>query len=413
MRTADARQSGGFGLEPEQTTGANPLMLVHRLLRGRYAWAIALSVVLGAPLAWLGYRSKTPMFTSEAIVRIAPTQSPILFQTEQNEAIPYFDQYVSSQAARMSSEETLRMALAREGMETAGWEGGNIGLVALRRSVSVQAPARAGMLRLTVSHPTPNAAQVACRSILSVYMDFYDQDSRNVFSEQKRALEDRIALREAERGRALQSVQDIATRRGTEQLQPRIDSLSREVADLDIRLAQIRAALTVRGVAVDSGATEPSTSSEATRSPGTDQPEGSVQASPPDWTPETVPVDVLAQGDAELADLLRVRQRLVAEIEVFTSQFSPRHLEVRTRQSELERTERLIEQRVAFLRGRWGQGPDLAAATTDDLRLQFRQAMEQRDELFASLSELAGDQRRLQDARDRAARAEADRLEAA
>lgn len=75
MQTFDARSGDQVVLDTDAgAAAANPLVLAHRLLRGRYAWAAGLGVALGAPLAWLGYTSKQPMFTSEGVVEILPTQ---------------------------------------------------------------------------------------------------------------------------------------------------------------------------------------------------------------------------------------------------------------------------------------------------------------------------------------------------
>ncbi|MEZ6234240.1 MAG: hypothetical protein R3B68_08625 [Phycisphaerales bacterium] len=344
----------------------NPLLLVHRLLRGRYWWAIGLSVVLGGPLAWLGYRSKTPMYTSEAIVRIAPTQSPILFQTEQNEAIPYFDQYVSSQAALMGNEQTLRSALAAEGVEEAGWEGGNRGLVALRRAVSVQAPARAGMLRLTVSHRDPAAAQAACAAILAVYRNSYDQDTRTVFIQQKQALAERIRLRAIERDGALETVQEIARLQGTEHLQPQIDSLSRELVVLEIRLAQLKAELAVRGVDVDIDPAQGERMGRRRLAECRREPTGSpIRGRPHPTGPPRRSRWRCSPRSTRSSPSCCESGGLVTEIEAFTEPVLEPAPRGRTREAEAERTDGPDRAARGVPSSTWGQGPDLASATNE------------------------------------------------
>ena len=60
---------------------ANPLLLIHRLLTGRYHWAILLGMVLAMAGAAVAYKSIKLVYTSTGLVRILPYLPRILYTT--------------------------------------------------------------------------------------------------------------------------------------------------------------------------------------------------------------------------------------------------------------------------------------------------------------------------------------------
>lgn len=372
---------------------ANPLMLAHRLLRGRYVVAVVLSALLAAPLAYLGYRSKTPMFTSQGVVAIAPTQQQILFQTEVSEAIPFFDQYVERQSALLGSQRVFSSALEDQRVRAAGWPQGSAGLGAMAGAVQVTVPRRSGMIVLSVAHRSPEAAQAACDAILTAYERFHHDEATAEFARTEAALNDRAQQMANSLKLARELIRSKAEIYGTEDLQPIIDGLNREVLALDVQIGQIESELASRGEAEDP-------------SPTAVAPEPAID--PADLTPE-----MLAARDEELATLIRTRDQLKAEIEAFTAQFSPRHMEVTTRQQRLATTERLIAIRAESLRTNWQTAGSTELATATELRLRLRQTRSQRAKLFERMRGMAADLTSILAWQADAQRYESDRQEAA
>lgn len=392
MQTFDANNpdqnllSGGMG---GSDAHLNPLLLAHRLLRGRYLWAAGLGVLLAIPLAYYGYRSKTPMFTSQGVVAIAPTQRQILFQTEVSEAIPFFDQYVERQAAILGSQRVFSKALEEPRVVETGWPLGSAGLGSLAGAVEVDIPRRSGMIVLSVSHRSANAAQAACDAILKSYEVMHKEEATAEFTQTERVINDRILQLSGEIDRARSLIRNKAELHGTEDLQPIIDGLNREVLSLDVLIAQFESELATRG-------------------------ELDVPDAPPaePVDPSTLTPEMLAARDEQLTDLLTRRDQLVAEIDAYSTQYSPRHMEVTSRQGQLATVERLIHSRAQTVRDNWATLGSTAMASADELRLRLAQCTSQRASLFARMSSLATDMSAILNWQSAAARSESDRQEA-
>ncbi|MEZ6164263.1 MAG: hypothetical protein R3B67_07485 [Phycisphaerales bacterium] len=90
---------------------ANPLMLIHRSLRGRYVLTIVLAIVFGALGGTLGYLSRQPLYKSTGVVRIQPSLPKVLYETEQSTAPRMFASLVNSHAQFITNVEVVRLAM--------------------------------------------------------------------------------------------------------------------------------------------------------------------------------------------------------------------------------------------------------------------------------------------------------------
>lgn len=400
MQTVDSRGpdelflSGGSGPGEPQ---ASPLRLAHQLLRGRYVWAAVLGGALAIPLSLVGYRSKTPVYSSEGVVAIAPTQRQILYQTAENEAIPFFDQYVERQAALLGSQRVFQSALDDPRLRAAGWSAATEGLKAMSDAVSVSIPRRSGMIYLRVSHPSAERARVACQAILDSYEELHRYAAESEFRATEQALLQLQRNRQSDWQASRASIRAIAERHGTENLQPMIDGLNRELLSLDFEMARIESALTSRGEPLQ-------------REPPPVAPDpGAVPA----MAPAGLSLEMLAAHDAELAALLQRRDQLVAEITAYTAQFSARHREVTSRQGQLVTIENLVLVREAAVRSNWTTPVVTALSPSSELRVRLAECASQRAKLFERLRSMAADQSQMLAEQARAEKAEADRQEAA
>ena len=93
--------------------GQNPLVMIHECLRGRYLLAFALMVVGGLMGAAVGWKLSPPIFATTAQIQIKPILPRILYQNEQNEAIPRFDAFVESQLSLIRSNRVIDAAMQR------------------------------------------------------------------------------------------------------------------------------------------------------------------------------------------------------------------------------------------------------------------------------------------------------------
>jgi len=90
-------------LPPAEQQVENPLLMVHRRLRGRYPLAIALAILFAIPGAYVGWNLKKPKYLSTGIIRVAPTLQPILYhESPENEVPPMFDAFVEEKHSAKS-----------------------------------------------------------------------------------------------------------------------------------------------------------------------------------------------------------------------------------------------------------------------------------------------------------------------
>ena len=82
---------GATGSHP----AANPLLLIHQLLRGRYVYAILVGLVLAAIGVGISLKTIKSIYTSTAEIRILPYLPRILYKTSQNSSMPMFSAYVA------------------------------------------------------------------------------------------------------------------------------------------------------------------------------------------------------------------------------------------------------------------------------------------------------------------------------
>src|SRR5687767_8238137 len=79
--------------------GESPFVIfqkVHRLLRGRYRYAIGFGALGALAGALAGYMATKPKYESVGLIHIRPMQHVILYQTPENQINPMFNSYVQT-----------------------------------------------------------------------------------------------------------------------------------------------------------------------------------------------------------------------------------------------------------------------------------------------------------------------------
>src|ERR1700742_1564116 len=88
---------------PVAPAAANPLMMVHRLLAGRYIWATLLGIALACLGGTIAYLFVKPTYQSIGLIEVKPVLGRILYSNEQNGVMPMFDAFVETQASLLRS----------------------------------------------------------------------------------------------------------------------------------------------------------------------------------------------------------------------------------------------------------------------------------------------------------------------
>ena len=221
----------------EGDSGPNPILMVHRALRGRYLIAALLGAVFAVPGGILGFVVTSPTYTSNAVLEASPTLPALLYENELNQSMPAFDAFVAQQATSLRSERVLLRAIDSEELRATGWQRGADGLIRLRDSLSVQTPRRSNQVVVSVSDGTAETARLAAKAVLDSYETIRREYELLTFGERERQLEDlrdEYQRQRDERSRlALDRALNVA---GTEDLElaqrQRLERLSRIEADI-------------------------------------------------------------------------------------------------------------------------------------------------------------------------------------
>lgn len=309
---SDARNAEMFG---EPAPGPNPLLIVHRALRGRYLLAGILALLLAVPGAVVGYVLIPPTYTSRAVLEAAPTLPALLYENELNENLPAFESFVVQQATSLSSERVLSNALRSTDLRQTGWPTGAAGLVRLRKSLTIDTPRRGNQIFISVTDEDPEVARVAAKAVIESYTAIRSEYEATTFGEREQRLErlrDQYLRERDEKNRiALERALSVAE---TEDLQAAQTQRLGSLADLDVELAGARrelARLTGEGPIIDG-----------------DQPE-----------------------DQELALLVNDQRRLGRQRNILLQTLTPEHREVRSVEAEIRATDAAIAAREAELAG--------------------------------------------------------------
>jgi len=169
----------------------NPLLLIHNLLRGRYIIAGVLGCVLGLAGAVGGYMAKPLNYESHALIRVAPVLPKILYESEENSALPMFDAFVQTQVSLMTSRRVVEMAI-----QSPTWKdvGGTYSLEAIgkfNQNLRVSHPRNSQLIEVAYTDVAPRRAQAAVKSLVNAYMSIYGESDLVTDTQRLQVLEER------------------------------------------------------------------------------------------------------------------------------------------------------------------------------------------------------------------------------
>ena len=301
---------------------ANPLLVVHALLRGRYAWATALAVlgvVIGGPL---GYVLQKPEYKSEGVIQVQPyRQVPLESGTG---AMPGFEQFLQAQAALIGSKR-----VTAEAMVQPEWKAFGRGLkpaaeAEFQKSVAVTIPKSTSLIRVSFTDDDPRAAAAAVKAIITCYERFYDQSEKERVAKPMQLLSDERRKHTADLESSNQLVIDICA--DLRSVSPKDDYAHWRnwQYELERNLAQLRLAHKAA-------------------------PAGAAPATAPATQPTEVPIRALARADAMLAKLQSDRDDADRNARYLASKFGQNHQQVRDARLKVKLLDEDVAARVQEL----------------------------------------------------------------
>jgi Mrp family chromosome partitioning ATPase/uncharacterized protein involved in exopolysaccharide biosynthesis len=242
-----AQESGGELAPP----AVNPLLLAHQLLRGRYIWAILLSLIGGATGAYFGFRSGQVTYRSRGQIRVAPLIQKIIYDNEASGSLPMYDAFMEHQIALIRSQRVLGDALQDEKWKALGRDTGNADqtLLTFMRTLGVS---RAGeFICIDVVDRDPKAAMISVKAVVEAYWRLYSEDD----NESGKRRQEILQARETELTTTVANIRDriltIAKENGSDDLSDlckfklvQLNKLEASVQELQAILAGLSAAAT-------------------------------------------------------------------------------------------------------------------------------------------------------------------------
>lgn len=207
-------------------------------------WLIlAVAILLAAaaiPPIWMFV---VPTFRSRAVIEVSPVVSRIVYKTDQNGTIPFYDSFLNTQVSTIQSPKILQRVLDRKSVQQTAWyTAGSANRPALERlmeSLSVRPRPRTHLIDVSLSAENAKDAKLIVDSVVDEYIRYVTEISRE---DQTRLLETLRSQRDARRQRIVDLVQrqqDLARDINTmdsdalrSQLSVNLSELESEQADL-------------------------------------------------------------------------------------------------------------------------------------------------------------------------------------
>ena len=161
--------TGGSGSDDDddEPKPVSPVRIVVRTLRGRWAIAITLAVLLGAGAGTAGYVTKHPVYVSGGLVQLSPIKSNILYNDTDDSRLRLFDAFVQAEFSYIQSTPVLERALKSPDLESLEWASDFEGVTKLRKTLEVTK--KEGLITITAAYGYPFEAAAIVNTVLSAY----------------------------------------------------------------------------------------------------------------------------------------------------------------------------------------------------------------------------------------------------
>ncbi len=218
----------------------NPLLKVHRLLRGRYAWAITLGLIglLGGAAA--GWKLVPLEYTSIGRIDIEPRLPSVLVSTEEQSIGPMFDAFVRREVELVQTQRNLEMALASDMWKSTGRD---YSLRSFADRLSVKHPVRSREILVTFTDEDKNVAKAAVEAVIRAYMRLRPEFDVQADNKRLDVLNERLVAKRNQARQLTQQVREISESYGTDALGPLLNDKIQQIEQIKDDLRRIDIAL--------------------------------------------------------------------------------------------------------------------------------------------------------------------------
>lgn len=211
---------------------ANPFVLIHRSLRGKYILVIVLGLLFGVVGGAMGYMSRKPMYASTGIVRIKPKIDKVLYESEQSTVPQMFSSIVNTHAQLIASAEVVSRALESDTMKSLSENRGVFfdDPEVVKDNLRVRTDGRAQeLIRVSYEHENPLVSEAVVKSVLAAYLELHGsegsiRDPARLRLLKELQLEHTRVIRDSS-----EQINDIMRMYNTENLTPLVEDSREEV----------------------------------------------------------------------------------------------------------------------------------------------------------------------------------------
>ena len=297
----------------------DPIAAVMRAMRGRWRVAAITATLLGLSLAVLGFMFGVQLFQSQAILRVYPQESNILYSTGNASVVKTFKSFVKAETSYVASHPVMRRAVDIL-TETGSDSGDDLKVDDLSKSIEVRG--KESLIVLTTKSREATFATAKLDAVVTAYLDLKKEADEARFAvrlKELREREDELSTRvNALRSQQLEVGGEFGSSAITKahiEKVAQIDSLAARRSEVAATLATLEA-----------------------RSSG----------SPADVSDQKIMRAILL--DRGLADLNFDRVKKVAELADLRSKVGEKHPSLRSKREEIAVLEAAIEERREQIR---------------------------------------------------------------
>jgi Mrp family chromosome partitioning ATPase/uncharacterized protein involved in exopolysaccharide biosynthesis len=355
-----------FGPESDGTSqgegSVNLWVLLNDRMHGRWKWAIAAGLILGASLAVVGFRMATVSYSARGLVQVESELPTLVMETPETTSLQNFAAFIGSQAELMRDARVISDALKSDQLQAHLSALGDDPQSSLIAGLSIGVIRGTNLIGVEFAAEDRRLAQAAVNGVIEAYFRIYGPNSetthtrtmqqvRTLLTDSRRRLSDL----EDERERVIRDSAFGTFEAAGPQLLTTIDRANELQEQID-QFGELRAAIEAIAVAEDRAV-----------DPNDVAPPGDVDLEAAD---PGLPMLTKAMEDDQLA------------LSILRSRMSEQHPLVRQASSRVEASRAAVEARRSELRERWRE---LMAPRFGYAALGAKQ-----DELSEELAELRG-----------------------
>lgn len=286
-----------FGpLSVENATPDGIFIKIHRLLRGRYLWAFSLAIILGGAGAFLGFKSRKPIYIASGYIHIKPFVETLMGENRRDNVS--YNTFRQLQVSLLTQQRIIDMALASDEWNALGRKGSNEDIYRdFLDSFNAVAPINNENIIVSFADAKPEACTAAVEGVLKAYRSIYIEEREKDRATRKNQLNEMKNIITAERDARRDAIKKSAMEYGFDDLGPLWNSKFNELDKTNNQISEYESKLLILNSQMESTGNQ------------------SVKKTPKDMTPEDI-----ARTDSRMMNFLAARHDAESRMELLKKQ---------------------------------------------------------------------------------------------